>query len=70
METRIKKRLNVSVMQKLFDNYDLINIRFFKAEKFKKNDDAESYLYQINIRHNENEDPEKLLLTAIKKIEN
>lgn len=58
-------------METLFDKTDLINIRFFKNKNIKSDKDyskEEVYLYEITIRHNEDEDPKKILNNAIKQL--
>ncbi len=71
METTIIKRVKGSTMEKLFDNPEIINIRYFKAkidfDKIKYNENS-SYFYELKIRHNENEDAEILFENAVKKV--
>lgn len=73
METTITKKVKGSTMETIFDSTELINIRYFKIKDklFKKKDFDENatYVYEINIRHNDNENPEELLLNTIKTIE-
>ncbi len=71
METTIRKKVKGSTMVNLFDSSELVNIRYYKAKNNLKEEDYnenESYLYEIKIRHNEDENPEKLLANAINDI--
>lgn len=72
METTITKKIKGSTMETIFDSTELINIRHFKIKNkiFKEEDFNENstYLYEIKIRHNDNENPEELLLNTIKTI--
>ena len=70
METTIKKRVKGQTMETLFDRTDLINIRFFRNLNLKNESDwneDKTYLYEIKIRHNEDENPLKILNNAIKQ---
>jgi len=71
METTIRKTVKGATMKAIFDSPELINIRHYRAENFKEKDDKEDsvYLYEINVRHNDNENPKELLANAIKNIE-
>ena len=69
METTISKRLKGEDMEIIFNNSEIVNIRYYKAIlKEKDYFPNKTYLFEIKIRHNEEEDPEKLFLKAKKQI--
>lgn len=69
METIIFKKVKGSLMESLFNNeYDLINIRYYKLKNKENYSPDAVNTYEIKVRHNENEDPKKLLKKGIKKI--
>ena len=71
MESTITKKVKGLIMENLFDNPDLINIRYFKNKTLKLEEDFNKeyeYTYEIKIRHNSKENPKNLLDEAIKKL--
>ena len=68
METRIKKRVQGEILEKLFDENRFI--RYTKGLNIvdKEYDGKNVYLFEINIRHNENENPKELFNIALKKL--
>ena len=68
METRIKKRVQGEILEKLFDENSFI--RYTKGLNIvdEEYDGKNVYLFEINIRHNENENPKELFNNALKKL--
>ena len=60
MQTTVTKKITPEVMDAVFDRRDLVNIRLCQP-KGKSS-------FEIVIRHNEDEDPNKLLNDAIKAV--
>lgn len=68
METRIKKRVQGEILEKLFDENSFI--RYTKVLNIvdEEYNNENEYLFEINIRHNENENPKELFNNAFKKL--
>lgn len=67
MQTTILKTVKGETMEKLFDNSNLINIRYFKAINLLNEEDynpENRYKYEITIRHEENVDVDVLFEEA------
>lgn len=72
MKTTIVKRIEGRVMELLFDDTSLINVRYFKATDLEDEvdyDPQEYYTYEIKIRHPEDENAENILSQAINEVE-
>lgn len=69
METRITKKVNAALMEKIFDKSELLNIRYYNAVGISENDyqQDQSYNFEINIRHPEGTDAKKLFAEEVKK---
>lgn len=69
METTITKRVKGSIIENIFESSSDVNIRYFNAKNIKGEYDPENvYTFEIKIRHNEDEDPKKLLAKAISNL--
>ena len=68
METIVNKKLKGSVMENVFDSTKTVNIRHYKAKSADNYNPEETYTFEINVRHNEDEDPKELLNKAIKEL--
>jgi len=70
MTTILKKKLTILQIEKLFDDRETLNIRFFKCIDVNFSEDflEKPFLYVISLRHNENENPNDLLKKAINKL--
>lgn len=69
METTITKRVKGSIIENIFESSSTVNIRYFDAKNMKgKYDPEKVYTFEIKIRHNEDEDPKKLLEKAISNL--
>jgi len=72
METYIKKKLEGRVMEALFNDSSIVNIKYFRAlnlDDESQYDQNKKYLYEIKIRHSEDSDPKILLNAAIADLE-
>ncbi len=69
MEKTITKRVKGSIIENIFESSSDVNIRYFNAKNIKGEYDPENvYTFEIKIRHNEDEDPKKLLAKAISNL--
>lgn len=69
METTITKKLKGSVMENIFDSDKNCNVRYYKNLNLFFNElynPEKVYTFEIKIRHNEDQEAEQLLKTAIK----
>lgn len=67
METNLKVKLQGRFMEALFEHSPIINIRYYEANLNGYVYDAkEVYVYDVKIRHNEDEKPREVLNKAIK----
>lgn len=72
METYIKKKLEGRVMEALFNDSSIVNIKYFRAlnlDDESQYDRNKKYFYEIKIRHPEDSDPKILLNAAIADLE-
>jgi hypothetical protein len=67
METTITKKIKGSIMENIFDSDENCNIRYYNAKNCTNYDPDKTYLFQVKIRHDENECAKTLLNNAIKK---
>ena len=67
METTINKKITLEDMERVFEN--LSAIRYFKAKNFieSEHEKGKIYLFEINIRHNEKENPIQVFNNELKK---
>lgn len=66
METTITKRVKGSIIENIFESSSDVNIRYFSAKNVTEEYDPENvYTFEIKIRHNDHENPKKLLAKAI-----
>lgn len=71
METVIRKKVSISLIEKLFERTDLINIRYFNCidKNFNKEEKERPFLFEIRIRHNEKQEAQTIVVNAIKNIQ-
>ncbi len=72
MESTIIKTLKGATMESLFDNSEIVHIKYFRALNLKSEDDFNpnsKYKYEIRVRHSETEDV-NLLFEKAKKAAN
>ncbi|AZA47049.1 hypothetical protein EG346_02030 [Chryseobacterium carnipullorum] len=72
MNTTIKRKITITEIEKLFEKRELINIRYYHCidKKFSENELEVPFLFEITIRHNEDENVMKIWTTAHKEIKN
>jgi hypothetical protein len=72
METTILKRISPQKLAVMFnDHADKINIRYFNAltkEEINEHNDHNVFTFEVKVRHNENENPNKLFNNVLKII--
>lgn len=70
MNTTIKRKITITEIEKLFEKRELINIRYYHCidKKFSENELEEPFLFEIIIRHNEDENVMEIWTTANKKL--
>lgn len=66
METTINRNVTIAEIESVFENRNLINVRFYNCleEICSENLDA-TYLYEIRIRHSPSENPRGLFSLAL-----
>jgi hypothetical protein len=62
MNTTIKRKITISEIEKLFEERELINIRYYNCidKEFSENELVKPFLFEITIRHNEDENVMKI----------
>lgn len=71
METTIKRKLTLNQMDKIFDNKEVVYIKFYQLANtsIKIENENEQFLFKIIIRHNENGNANVLFNKALKQIQ-
>ncbi len=70
METIIKKTVKGKVVEAVFENSKIVNIRYYEAQDVSNGYDSDKvYTFDIKIRHNEDESPKILFNKAVKEVE-
>lgn len=65
MHTDIKLKASLNEMDFLFNNSQMVNIKFYKCRDTIESDSVK-YTFDVNVRHNEDEKPRELIKKALK----